>query len=194
MWVAERTACRRLIIHGRPRLPSPQLMTVRRCDCCHTFGLSRRLLPRSLMEFAGRCLISLSRLLRHDQRRLNRPRSYQSCHHLVSAYAIGGGSPFEVCRRCAATAQGFPWRSRPAVLLSPEAGGAVGNPCSCRHLIIGFIYPIVHEQRPKGSRILVRQCHRGHIFVPPRQQFFEPGTTVRSVLRHANNSAGPVNQ
>ena len=41
--------------------------------------------PLSLMEFAGRCLISRMRSKREAAIRLNRPRSDQSCHHVMIA-------------------------------------------------------------------------------------------------------------
>jgi len=42
-------------------------------------------MPLSLMEFAGRFLINRTRSKREAAIRLNRPRSYLSCHHVMIA-------------------------------------------------------------------------------------------------------------
>ena len=90
------------------------------------------------MEFAGPVLISLTRSKRQTFYRLAGPRSDLSCHHVMIACAIGGGSPFEAgsCRT-----------------VTPRG-------CSCRPAVIRLVLPVMRQQRPDGSRVPVRQRHR----------------------------------
>ena len=48
--------------------------------------------PWSLMEYAGRCLYTISHSKCCVSCRLHRPRSDLSCHHVLIACAIGGFS------------------------------------------------------------------------------------------------------
>jgi hypothetical protein len=108
----------RSFIDGSPHFAKPSIddgKKVKIAAIDPDFELRPR--PLSLMEYAGRCLITLSCSKHSETIRLNRPRSDLSRHHVMIARAIGGGSPFEVGCRGTAMPQGFPPCRAPAVPL-----------------------------------------------------------------------------
>ena len=83
------------VIDGRPRFAKPSIDDGKEVEIAAIdpdFDRSHE--PLSLMDFAGPVLISLPRSKRSTFRRLAGPRSDLSCHHVMIACAIGGGTPF----------------------------------------------------------------------------------------------------
>lgn len=123
------------------------------------------------MEYAGRVLIIPSRFVRYDNFRFSRPRSDLSCHHVMIACAIGGGSPFKVgCRD-------------------------IAMPYSCRRSrVAGFVVPVMRQKRPDCAHVLVRQRHCRDVLVAPGQKVLQPRVGFWFAFGHPDHRPGTVNQ
>ena len=47
-----------------------------------------------------------------------------------------------------------------------------------RWCIVGLVVPIMRQQCPHDTRILIRQCHRRHVLLTTAQQLPEPALCV----------------
>ena len=68
------------------------------------------------------------------------------------------------------------------------------EPYRLRCCVIGTEFPVVGQQRPDNSGILVGQCDRCHILVAPRQQMVQPPLRIELALRVPNHRSCPMDQ
>ena len=136
-------------IHGRPQFARSFTSMPRSSkDYSHTFGLLARYYPLSLMEFAGRVLITSACSKHRVLLRIIQPRSYLSCHHCVIAHATVGETFF----------------STPFIDMNVRPFWLVT--CASREITRTELV-VFGKKRPDDSGIFVRQCHRRHVRVAP---------------------------
>ena len=64
----------------------------------------------------------------------------------------------------------------------------------CDTLMVGLILPVMRQQRPDSSGILVGQRHRRNVLVAPRYHFVDPAGTVSALASVMDDDACAVNQ